>query len=687
MVAPPQVEPLAPVADPNGSTEETAAAGVTPPDASGYRPPTPEELADRLRPEDPRLSPDGRAVVFAVAPRGMKGKHKEQGLWLSRDGAPARPLTAGTAHDANPRWSPHGARLLFCSDREARGDRAAPGDESFRLYLLPTDGGEARPLGELAGELTMPSWSPDGRTVATLRKEPETPEEKRRKEERDDAVVVDADPKPTRLWAVDVETGRARQLTHGHRQIWSYAWTPDGDGLVILTTEGPDLNTMFDAGDLWWVPLAGGLPRHVARFPVLPHDPVVVERVDGPAVAVRANAHRADPSDSVWIVPLAGGTPRNLLPGSAGVVEEVVARPGAPGRLGVRIVERTHGLVYGLDAASGELSPLTPGGLHGRGSVLAGISFSAAGDRLAMVWSDGTTPEEIHVGDAGGPGAAVTSFGESFRGRLCPVETVRWRSADGVEIEGLLTYPAGYEAGRRYPLVVEIHGGPSWQWEDRVFLDWHDWAQLLAGHGYAVLAPNPRGSTGYGAAFQRLLQDDVGGGEARDVIAGAEAMVARGIADPDRLGIGGWSWGGYLTAWTITQTDCFKAAVMGAGLANMVSDHGQDDIPAMNLWLYPGQPYDHLDHYWRTSPIRHVKDVRTPTLILHGDADARVHPAQGMEFHRALKTLGVPVAFVRYPREEHGFKERAHQIDLMRRVLGWYDRWLKGDDAAATPAR
>ncbi len=305
-------------------------------------------------------------------------------------------------------------------------------------------------------------------------------------------------------------------------------------------------------------------------------------------------------------------------------------------------------------------------------------SFSADGSRLALIWTDSTTPEEVYVGDAGGAAKPVTELGKAFHGRLQPVETVRWASSDGVEIEGLLTYPAGYEPAKRYPLVIEIHGGPSWQWEDRVFLDWHDWAQMLASHGYAVLAPNPRGSTGYGSAFQKLLQDDVGGGEAQDLISGAQAMVARGVADPERLGIGGWSWGGYLTAWTITQTPIFKAAVMGAGLANMISDHGTDDIPAMNLWLYPGQPYDHLEDYWRSSPIRHITNVTTPTLILHGDEDARVHPTHGMEYHRALKTLGVPVEFVRYPREGHGIRERAHQIDLMRRLVAWYDRWLKG---------
>jgi dipeptidyl aminopeptidase/acylaminoacyl peptidase len=322
------------------------------------------------------------------------------------------------------------------------------------------------------------------------------------------------------------------------------------------------------------------------------------------------------------------------------------------------------------------LSPLTPDVIAGCGSIADGPSFSADGARLAAVWSDATTPEEVWLGEPSGDARPVTSFGKDFQGRLQPVEHVSWTSDDGVEIEGLLTYPADYQPGTRYPLVVEIHGGPSWQWEDRVMLDWHDWAQLLASRGYAVLLPNPRGSTGYGRELQRLLQDDVGGGESRDLVAGALAMVERGIADPHRLGIAGWSWGGYLTAWTITQTTMFRAAVMGAGLANMVSDHGQGDIPSANLLYYPGQPYDHMEYYWKSSPIRYVADVQTPTLILHGEEDARVHPAQGMEYFRALKILGVPVQFVRYPREKHGIEERAHQIDVMQRIIDWFDRYL-----------
>jgi dipeptidyl aminopeptidase/acylaminoacyl peptidase len=629
---------------------------------------SPEELADRLVPQVPQLSPAGRNVAFAVVAASRKGEHAEQAIWLSRDGAAAAPFTAGTAEDGEPRWSPDGTRLLFVSDRAERG--------TAKLYAIRLDGGEARPVGDLQGELTDPRWSPDGARIAVLRKDPETPEEKKRKEDKDDALAVDADPKLNRLWVVDVASGKARQLTYGTRQVWAYGWAPDGERLAIVTTEQPDVNATTEANDLWTVPVAGGLPTHVARFPSGAIAPVFVETAAGPGIVVLANGHRDDPADSVWLAPLAGGEPRNLLPGHEGNVESLSEAPGSRSSVVVRIVERTHAHAYELDVATGALRPLTPPSMCRKGSITAGPALSGDRTEMALVWSDGSTPHEVYLGPVAGEVKPVTELGKPFSGRLSATEVVCW-TCDGHQIEGILTYPARFVAGRRYPLVVEIHGGPSWQWEDYAFLDWHDWAQLLASNGYAVLAPNPRGSTGRGADFQKLLQDDVGGGESRDVIAGARAMVERGIADGERLGIGGWSWGGYLTALTITQTNLFKAAVMGAGLSNLISDHGQDDIPSANLLYFPGLPYQHPDAYWQGSAIRHIVNCTTPTLILHGDADARVPPSQGMEMYRALKSLDVPVEFVRYPREGHPIKERHHQIDLMRRLVAWFDRWLK----------
>jgi len=634
------------------------------------KPLTPEEIADRLVPDDPQVSPEGASVAFTVRAASKKDEHEQSAIWLSRSGKTAEKLTAGLANDRSPRWSPDGKTLVFISDRKPK--KKDSDEAKQQLYLIRIDGGEARQLGELDGDLSSPAWSQDGDCIAVLREDPETAEEKKKKEDRDDPIVADIDTKRRRIWIVDVETGKARQLTYGTRQIWAFSWKPDSELITYTTTDGYDLNATCGASDLWTIPVAGGLPKHIARFPTLPGLPVIVDA----GIVITADNGWDDPVSSVWLAPIDGGKPVNLLPGYAGQVEAIYPIAGDPYRVALRMVEGTHGLAYAFDVESRVLTPVGPVGQHGSGSVTAGPSLCADGSQVALVWADGDIPQEVYATEILGEPNVVTSFGKPFIGRLSPAETVSWQS-DGWVIEGILTYPAGYEEGKRYPLIVEIHGGPSWQWEDYCYLDWHDWAQLMASHGFAVLAPNPRGSTGRGTDFQRQLQNDVGGGEVRDLITGALAMVERGIADGDRLGIGGWSWGGYLTATTITRTDLFKAAMMGAGLSNLISDHGTDDIWDANLHYFTHPPYEDFDPYWSGSAMSQIKNCKTPTLILHGDADARVTPSQGAEMYRALKTLGVPTEFVRYPREGHPIVERHHQLNLMRRLVAWYTRWLK----------
>lgn len=630
---------------------------------------TPEALADQLIPDAPMIAPDGLSVVFGVAPASKKDEHPVRGLWIGRHGEPARRLTSGEWHDGVPDWSPDGARLVFTSDRVKRG-------EDHGLYVLPIAGGEAIRLGELAGELKDPAWSPDGASIALLRTDPKTDEQKQREKDRDDVIVVDRDMRFTHLWLVDADSGKARRLTAAQREVHAFRWLPDGSGLLVVTSDLPTVDSGIEGGDLWEVPAHGGLARKIAHFPVAPGTPLYVESTTGPAVVVAGEGGRSYPTSSVWMVPLAGGEPENLLPGWPGAVN-ATSTPGRDrSQVALQTVQGVHAGMHLLDLQNRTVTALGAEERRDQGSIKGTSSFSRDGSRVAYVWSDSSTPDEVYLGNLHGAVSAVTEFGKTFSGALQPAETVRWTSSDGVAVEGVLVYPVNYQAGQRYPLIVEIHGGPSWQWEDRVMLDWHDWAQMLAANGFAVLLPNPRGSTSYGADFERLLQNDVGNGECQDLISGALAMVDRGLADPERLGIGGWSWGGYLTARTITETDIFKAAIMGAGLCNLISDHGTDDIPSANLLYFPGHPYEHFDSYWNASPIKNVTRVKTPTLILHGDADARVPPSQGQEFYRALKVLNVPVEFVRYPREGHPIEERLHQIDLMQRVLGWFKKYL-----------
>src|SRR4051812_16576676 len=287
---------------------------------------TPEEIADRLIPEDPQISPDGRHVAFTVRPAGKKGEHQERTIWLSRDGAPAVRFSSGTANDARPRWSPDSKRIAFLSDRRDRG--------KSRVYLIAIDGGEAQPLGELEGEISQLAWSPDGLWIAAFRKDPDTADDKRKKDSRDDAIVVETASRRQRVWIINATTGTSRQLTFGTRQVWSFAWSRDSEEIAVCTTEGYDDDAYCGEGDLWRVRAMGGLPRHVARFATPPEDPVFVEG----GIVVRATQHWEDPVDSVYFVGESERTPRNLLLGYEGNIDQIVAIAENPKSVGLLAV-------------------------------------------------------------------------------------------------------------------------------------------------------------------------------------------------------------------------------------------------------------------------------------------------------------------------------------------------------------
>ena len=250
----------------------------------------------------------------------------------------------------------------------------------------------------------------------------------------------------------------------------------------------------------------------------------------------------------------------------------------------------------------------------------------------------------------------------------------KYKSFDGLEIEAALLKPAGYDGRSKLPLIALIHGGPTGAWEDTV----DPWGQLLAARGYAIFYPNIRGSIGYGQKFIEMNRGDWGGGDFKDVMAGVDDLVARGIADPDKLGIGGWSYGGYMAEWAITQTTRFKAAVSGAGLSNLISEYGTEEGPSYDEWFY-GVPYEpeRVAGFLNSSPFVHLKNAKTPTLILQGEADTVDPVGQSIELYRGLKRYGVETELVLYPREPHGFHEEKHLLDRLNRILGWYDKFLK----------
>jgi dipeptidyl aminopeptidase/acylaminoacyl peptidase len=313
-----------------------------------------------------------------------------------------------------------------------------------------------------------------------------------------------------------------------------------------------------------------------------------------------------------------------------------------------------------------------------RGRVVARLNSTAT--HLGLAFDTPEEPVEAYLAPVASPAPVRVSEANTSLDKppLGKTELIRWKAADGLEIEGLLTYPAGYQHGRRVPLILNIHGGPSGVFQESFIGAAGPYPiASFAAKGYAVLRANPRGSTGYGQPFRRRVVEDWGGGDFRDLMAGVDHVISMGVADPDRLAVMGWSYGGYMTAWTVTQTARFKAAAIGAGITNTVSMYGTQDIPSVFEDYFGGTPWDRSDVYARSSPLEFVSHAMTPTLLLHGEQDARVPPGQAYEFYRALKRRGVPAKMVLYPRTPHGAREPKFVQHIMEQHLEWVDQYLR----------
>ena len=625
---------------------------------------TVEQCVTHDRPTEPHLSPDGALVAFVRRPVSRSGEHWETAIWIApTSGEAPRPFTSGMWHDRCPRWSPDGQRLAFLSDRAERGKSS--------IYVMPRDGGEAIRAFDQQGELDLLDWSPDGRWLSVLMVEPETDEERQRRERREDWHVWDTEEKFQRLWLVDPQTKQGQVRSPEHVHVWSYAWAPDGQRLALATTPSPKVDDLFGETSVWLITVDGEA-RQLFTLVGLAED--LTWSADGRFLAYRARAGRVVCGEAVYRYELATGETVCLYPAQDGTAEGLAPLAGGEA-LALTVV---NGLTARIEQLTwtGERTLLVEP--HG---VVHGVVSTAAG-RLAAICSDSAHLPSVwcwSLAEPGTPGQRLTAFHPEIEAGMVKGERITWESDPGVTVEGLLFRPPSAQPGQRLPLVVQIHGGPTSFWGDECAVSWHDWAQALVAQGYAVLLPNPRGSTGRGSAWTNAIFDDVGGGELRDVLTGVRALVERGIADPERLGVAGWSWGGYLTAWAVTQTDQFKAAVMGAGLSNLISDNYLGDIPRANLSYFPASPADIPDAYWQRSPIRYVNQVTTPLLILHGEDDPRVAVSESIQFYRALRLRGAICQLVTYPREKHGFEERAHQRDLLERIIAWFRQYIPPD--------
>jgi dipeptidyl aminopeptidase/acylaminoacyl peptidase len=618
---------------------------------------TPEQTLDRRTLGDLEFSPDGSRLVFTVT-EPVKGAARARSLWLlDVAGGRSRQLTFSGKNDSSPRWSPDGESIAFLSDR----------DGAAQLYLLSMRGGDAERLTDRKDAISAFRWSPDGKRLALLMPEAKPEAQQSRERDKDDGRVVDTDRRRARVWLLDVASRKLLQSTSGSWQIAQIEWLPGGNTLIAAATPTPESDRwteriyaidLTNATDGVFTPIAtpsgpfGGLS-------VSPDGNTIAyigARVDGP-----------EPHD-VYLHQVRAKTASNI---TAATIDRPIGQ--------LRWIDND---TLAATVARGFKSAIATIARDGRAQFLDTdvnpTAFARAKNgTVAFAGESAMRAPELWIKTPTAPAQAVTALNRNWSSiPVVAPEVVKYTSFDGHEIEAALLRPSG-GARTASRFVVLVHGGPTGRWSD----SFEPWGQLLAQRGYAVLYPNIRGSTGYGQKFVEANRADWGGGDFKDVMAAVDWAIARGIADPDRLGIGGWSYGGYMAAWAVTQTTRFKAAVSGAPVIDMASEFGTENGSAYDEWFY-GTPYEKLDGFIKSSPITYVKNAKTPTLLLQGEDDTTDPIGQSQQFYRGLKRYGVDSDFVVYPREPHGLREEKHLIDRLNRIIGWYERYL---NAAVPP--
>jgi len=617
------------------------------------------------------ISPDGKKVAWVEALKAKDGSPSSKtAIYVAMLESPATPrrITAGTVavpsseHDLS--WSPDSSKIAFLSDAVHSGQD--------QLYVIAAAGGAARKLTNGKGFFTDPHWSPDGKTIAILFTgnapraggplQPMTVE----------TGVIESKIYEQRIATVDVATGKLNQVSPADLYVYEYDWSPDGKRFVATGANGSGDNNYWIA-QLYTIEATSGETKSILK----PAFQMAVPRwsPDGRSIAIIGGlmSDAGATGGDIYVVPATGGDAKNVTPGMKASASWL-AWQKSDRILFSEIVDGNSGFAA-VDPASGKITNLwNEPKVISSGSGAFYPAFATDDKTSALIIHSYSQPPEVWAGEIGN-WKQVTHLNAAQRPSWGESKSIHWTS-DGMKIQGWLLYPANYNPNQRYPMVVCVHGGPAsaarpgWP---RTFFS----IPLLSSLGYFVLFPNPRGSYGQGEEFTRGNIKDFGHGDLRDILAGVDEVVKTLPVDNDRIGITGWSYGGYMTMWTVTQTNRFKAAIAGAGIANWQSYYGENDIDQWMIPYFGASVYDDPAVYAKSAPINYIKNVKTPTLIIVGDRDGECPTPQSYEYWHALKTTGVDNQLVVYEGEGHFIYKPADQRDILNRLLGWFDKYLR----------
>ena len=613
------------------------------------------------------------AYVKTVPPsKDSKRRSSYREIWVTDiDGTNQRKFTSSPNNSWSPQWTPNG-NLSFLSIRKAY-------HKSTQVYTIPTDGGEAIPLTDHSGGIGSYKWSPNGRWIAFTSRDRESIESQTMKKNGLDMIVMGENQLYNRLWIYDVESKTYETIFRQDLNVSLFEWSPDSKFIIFQAAEKVNTDLEYLESSIYLVKAPSGNPRKITETPGKLSSMSISPNNDQLAF-LGATSYNDPLAQSIFVLNIKNGKSKLVTPDfkeSFVDVEwiddqTVIGLSQRGTKTALSTIFLTENLPEEVFNQNDILAPK---------QIISSFSFHKYTKQLVIIANSNKHPNELYVGLYNSKKMKRITFSNSSLTdiQLSKQETISWKARDGKTIEGVLTYPLVYRDGKRYPLILQIHGGP-----EGVSLDgWNTRAtypvQLLAANGYFVLEPNYRGSAGRGVAYSKLDHDDLGGEEFNDVLKGIDHLIKKGFVDKNQVGTGGWSYGGYFSALAATKySNRFKASMVGAGLTNMISFMGTTDIPyEMSVVHWNQWWFDNQELHWDRSPLSHINKAGTPTLVIHGLRDERVHPEQGMQLWQALKIKNVDTELVLYPREPHGIIERPHQLDYMERLINWYKKYVK----------